>query len=362
MYRVKIYGAGSIGNHLAHACRCLDWQVIVCDVSDAALKRMKKDIYPARYGKWDESIQLYKNDVAPSGEFDLILIGTPPDFHLPLALRSLNEHPRAILIEKPACKPNLEFAAEFYQNVSSSQTKVFVGYDHVVGHATRKTEDLIKSGTIGQISTLDVEFREHWGGIFKAHSWLAGPQDTYLGFTEQGGGASGEHSHATNLWQHFAHVVRCGRITEVSAMLQYVSEGRAYYDNLCLINVKTESGFTGRIVQDVVSLPARKRARIQGTQGAIEWVNGYNSEGDAVIVLHPGQEEEVHLIPKKRSDDFIDELKHIETQINTAQSSGISLERGLDTMLVVAAAHKSSREKQTVQINYSAGYTLEALH
>jgi predicted dehydrogenase len=361
MYRVKIYGAGSIGNHLAHACRSLGWQVVVCDVSNAALERMEKDIYPVRYGKWDESIQLYNNEVAPIGGFDLILIGTPPDLHLPLALQSLSEHPRAILIEKPACKPDLEFAAEFYQNVCNSQTKVFVGYDHVVGRATHKTEELIRSGSIGQVCTLDVEFREHWAGIFKAHSWLEGPQDTYLGFTERGGGASGEHSHATNLWQHFAHAVGCGRITEVSATLQSVAEGRAFYDNLCLLNVKTESGLIGRIVQDVVSLPPRKRARIQGTQGAIEWVNGYNNQGDAVIVQLPGQEEEVHLISKKRPDDFIDELKHIETQIDTAQFSGISLERGLDTILVVAAAHKSNREKRTVKINFGVGYTLEAL-
>ena len=50
--KVKIYGAGSIGNHLAHASRNLNWEVDVCDISKDALRRTKDVIYPQRYGKW----------------------------------------------------------------------------------------------------------------------------------------------------------------------------------------------------------------------------------------------------------------------------------------------------------------------
>ena len=110
MYRVKIYGAGSIGNHLAHAARQLGWDVAVCDVCGVALERMKHDIYPERYGEWDKAIQLYINNEAPTGKFDLIFIGTPPNTHLPLAIQALHESPKAILIEKPLCPPNLSFA------------------------------------------------------------------------------------------------------------------------------------------------------------------------------------------------------------------------------------------------------------
>ena len=362
MYRVKIYGAGSIGNHIAHACRQLEWNVVVCDISDVALERMKKEIYPTRYGEWDPAIELYNNKNAPVGDFDLIHIGTPPEFHISLALQSMRENPKGILIEKPLCCPSLDQAQELYEMSEASSTKVFVGYDHVVSKATQKAEELIKSGMIGEVETIDVEFREHWGGIFKAHPWLKGPDDSYLGFWQLGGGASGEHSHAANLWQHFAYVVDAGRVVEVEAMLTYVMEGKANYDSLCLLNLRTEAGLVGRVVQDVVTTPPRKRARIQGTLGAVEWVNGYNSDGDAVLHLRPGVPDEVHLIPKKRPDDFIKELKHIKTQLtNTTYPSGIDLERGLDTMLVVAAAHRSESEKCRVQIDYSKGYTLDAL-
>jgi hypothetical protein len=39
----------------------------------------------------------------------------------------------------------------------------------------------------------------------------------------------------------------------------------------------------------------------------------------------------------------------------------LRLDRGLDTMLVVAAAHRSAREGRTIRIDRSAGCTPEAL-
>jgi len=362
MYRVKIYGAGSIGNHLANASRRLGWSVTVCDVSDASLKRMRDEIYPARYGAWDETIQLCNNADEPRGGFDLIHIGTPPEHHIALALHALDEQPAALLIEKPLCLPGLEQAQTLYERARGGTTKVFVGYDHVVGKAMLMVEELLRAGTVGEVQTIDVEFREHWGGIFAAHPWLSGPADSYLGFWRSGGGASGEHSHAINLWQHLAHVVGAGRVVEVDGMLRYVRDGRAEYDDLCMLNLRTEGGLIGRVVQDVVTRPHRKRACIQGLVGAVEWVNGYDASGDAVRVLRPGHPDTLHPVPKTRPDDFVWELSHIRAQLEGgAPPSGIAIERGLDTMLVVAAAHRSEQQHARVAINYEAGYTDGAL-
>jgi len=363
MYSVKIFGAGSVGNHLAHACRTLGWDVVVCDIDKKALDRMKHQIYPNRYGKWDEAIGLYTTDRVQVGGFDLIIVGTPPESHLPLAIGSLPEVPKAIMVEKPACKPSLEYADEFFRVVQASCVKAFVGYDHVVGKATRRVEELIRAGVIGDVQTIDVEFREHWGGILRAHPWLKGPGDTYLGFWGLGGGASGEHSHSINLWQHFAHIIGAGKVVEVQAMLNYVRTQGMDYDSLCLLHLRTEKGLIGRVVQDVITLPPKKWARLQGALGAIEWVNGYNQDGDAVLVRLSGKSDEVHFIPKKRPDDFIEEMKNLEAVLTGAVGdSAISLERGLDTMLVVAAAHRSEEMKSRVKIEYGRGYCLEALH
>ena len=161
MYQAKIYGAGSIGIHLAHAARYMGWQVTVCDVDDGALKRMKEEVYPGRSDRWDAEIQLSSNDGAPRGDFDFIFVGTPPDKHMELALDAISEAPKVLLIEKPLCTPSLALAAELFEAYKKSSVKVYVGYNHVLGKANRVVEEVVLSGAIGEVVTIDVEFREH---------------------------------------------------------------------------------------------------------------------------------------------------------------------------------------------------------
>lgn len=361
-FKIKVLGAGSIGNHLSHAARSLGWSVDLCDIDPAALQRTKTQIYPTRYGKWDEGIRTFENAQAPKGGYDLIFIGTPPHVHISLALEALDEKPRALLIEKPVCGPDLEGAKLLMDRAQREGVAAFVGYDHVIGKASRLAAELSMSDGMGPVTTLDVEFREHWGGIFSAHPWLAGPWESYLGFWQRGGGASGEHSHAANLWQHFSHVVGGGRVTEVQATLDMVKDERVDYDRLCIMNLRTEHGLVGRCVQDVVTQPPRKWARIQRTNGFVEWQCGREPGVDSVSAVLPGRVSVEKRVTKTRPDDFIEELRHIEAAMASgADQSPIALSRGMDTMLVVAAAHLSHQSGRRVRIDYSRGHTAEAL-
>lgn len=370
--KVKIYGAGSIGNHLAHACRNKGWDVLICDVDPEALERTKNDIYPARYGDWDEAIRLATLENLPDEDVDVAIIGTPPDSHLSIAKSVLTTRPpKALLIEKPVCTPSLEGAQEVLDMAHAAGTFACVGYNHTLTENTTRSAKILAENSIGHPVTISAKFREHWGGIFRAHPWLSGPQDTYLGFSERGGGACGEHSHAINIWQHFAYLCGMGRIIEVSAMLDVVVEDAgAKYDRVCLIHVKTERGFVGDIAQDVVTEPAQKMVRIQGSEGYLEWICNIESGRDAVISWNGKKQPFKEMIEKTRPDDFKGEIDHIEQILNTPlpggagvgnRNSPIALERGLDTMLVVAAAHLSNQQKHTVRINYDAGYRKEAL-
>ena len=362
MKKVKVFGAGSIGNHLANASRRMGWDVDISDVDAEALRRTREQIYPGRYGAWDPAIGLYLNDQIPSGGYDLIVIGTPPDSHMALARQAVKERPAAILVEKPLCTPDLTGAQELLNEAKAVGVQVFVGYDHVVGKSAQAVGALLKESRVGRLDTIDVEFREYWGGIFAAHPWLSGPADTYLGFWKRGGGSCGEHSHAANLWQYFAHQAGAGRIVEVSAELEYVCQDGLDYDKLCLMSVRTESGILGRVVQDVVTRPTRKWARLQGASGYVEWYCGNKPGIDSVVhALDSGVVTETN-ISKTRPDDFVQELRHIEDALKTgAELSPISLERGLETMMVIAAAHKSAAEKRVVRIDYAKGFVAAAL-
>lgn len=357
---VKVYGAGSIGNHMANAARRLGWDVHVCDVDPEALRRMREEIYPGRYGVWDEAIGLSSVEDAPRGGFDLIVVGTPPDVHVEVALTAVTEAPEAILVEKPVCRPDLEGADALLKACRDASVRGFVGYDHVVGASATSVSEALRAGTAGDVQTIDVEFREHWGGLLATHPWLAGPGDSYLGFWRRGGGASGEHSHATNLWQHLAREAGAGEVVEVAAQLNYVEQDGGEYDDLCLMTLRTDQGLLGRVVQDVITQPPAKRFRVQGTKGAIEW-QGSAGE-DVVRTTSEADEHALERHTKTRADDFVTELRHIDRTLADGADSPIDLERGLDTMLLVAAAHLSHRSRRAVRVDRSGGYRPEALH
>ena len=360
--KVKIFGAGSIGNHLANASRHFNWDVTICDNDPKALKRTQFEIYPSRYGYWDDEIKLMECNQLNCEDGDLVLIGTPPDSHIAIALKILESgsRPIAIMIEKPVCPPDLDDVDKLYSLANKLGISLFVGYDHVVSNSTSYAEKFLKTNNIGVINTLDVEFREFWGGIFNAHPWLDGPHDSYLGFWKKGGGASSEHSHAINLWQHLASSMGFGKIKKVSAHLDFIKSDKVDYDSICAMHFVTETGFFGRCIQDVVTSPPRKWFRVQGSEGFLECnIKPSNDE----IHYSLNQEEATQQMQKTRPEDFILELGHISSVLesNKVNSSPIEISKGFDTMLVVAAAHLSSKTGKQVSIDYTKGYNRTAL-
>lgn len=342
--KVKIIGAGSIGNHLAQACRRMGWDVVIVDNDPRALERTKNDIYPTRYGAWDDAIELFEAGKEPKGGFDIIIIGTPPDSHMKLAIAALEEKPKLLHIEKPLCAPTLDGVDEFVKaREKAPETIVLVGYDHAVAESIEYIADLVKKGTFGKILTMDVEFREHWKGIFGAHPWLAGPWETYLGYWKKGGGAGGEHSHALHLWQYFAAQLGLGSLRDVKALFDMQEDHGAEYDRMAAFLLTTDKNFKGRVVQDVVTYPVRKWIRIQGEKGFIEWYCNGSPDGDLVKYQVEGEDAVEKVFPKKRPDDFYRETLHyadlLSGKIKEADSP-LSFEKGLAVMKILHKAHQ----------------------
>lgn len=362
MHAIRIIGAGSIGNHLANAGRSFGWQVTLTDNDPAALERARSSIYPSRYGAWDDAIILKDSRAAMGDAADVVFIGTPPDSHITLANAVLDQSaPKLLIIEKPLAGPDLAGCAALLSRVTKAGIFAGVGYNHTLGQNTLAAEAELKSGRVGPVATISARTREHWGGIFKAHPWLSGPAASYLGFVNRGGGSIGEHSHGINIWQHFANLLGAGRVAEVSAMLDMVEDGGVSYDRLCYIALKTEHGLMGNVIQDVVTAPPEKSCRIQGRDGFVEWRVNHKPGHDAVIA-GTGESATETLLPKNRADDFKAEIAHFQDVLSgKAGNSPIALERGLDTMMVIAAALRSHQSGRRVRINWTLGYTPDAL-
>ena len=63
--KVKIFGAGSIGNHLAYACRSQNLDVTIFDIDDEALVRTKNKIYTksSRHSSHTRRRQIKNNEI-----------------------------------------------------------------------------------------------------------------------------------------------------------------------------------------------------------------------------------------------------------------------------------------------------------
>ncbi len=337
--KLKIYGAGSIGNHLTQASRRMGWEVHVVDPSDTALHRMKHDIYPTRYGAWDDSIVLHRLGSEPSGGFDGIILGTPPDVRMALARRMLKEGPRFMLLEKPLCGPSCTGLSEFMIELAATPTKAFVGYDHAVSPAVTFMRELLPQ--IGRFVSIDCEFRDEWGPIFAAHPWLSGPKDSYLGFRERGGGASGEHSHALHLCYTLMRDVGWGEDIRVSTSVVMSDDGD--YDLHSTFLMCSEKGVVARTTQDVVTKPTNKRARVDGTNGHVEWRGAFGAMSGDEVHWRIGEKTQVKTFPKKRPDDFFAEVTHISDVLSgkvAYNDSPIRVESGAVVMALLAVAAK----------------------
>lgn len=345
--KTQIFGAGSIGNHLSNAARYLKHNVQVVDNKQEALDRMKYDIYPSRYGEWDKSIDQITLEKALKNKeyFDLVFIGTPPSSHIELATLALEKNPKAVLIEKPLSTP-LTDLNEFYKLVKKSSTKVYVGYDHSIAPSVDKMLYLAENN-IGQIISIDVDFRESWEGILRAHPWLNGPEESYLGDISKGGGALCEHSHALHLWKTISNYLSLGNISISNVNMKIEKNVMLNYDSITHVHLKTDKNIFGRVVQDVVGIPVEKGAVIQGSKGYINWYCSVPGKGDIVELKLNQKKIKRFIYPKNRPDDFINEILHIEKDLlenSPNKNSVISYEEGHKTMKLINECFSMSKQ------------------
>jgi len=357
--KVGIYGAGSIGNHLAFSSRRIGANVTVCDISADALARFQNLIYPSRYGEFDSEIVLVRPDEFLNSKFDVIFIGTPPETHLELLERAIDADPRVICVEKPVVTPDLKEIKSFAKIIDSAKPIILAGYNHRVGRNTTIALDLIERYELGIIQRLESVVLESWDGILSAHPWLNGPENSYLGFTNRGGGATFEHSHGIDLWCFYAEKLGLGDIQSVDARAKFVTNRvGGEYDEEIEIEIETVNGVSGIIRQDVKTTSAQKWVEIIGNLGSIKSQVGIQPNKDSVewcSTIDP----KISInctISKTRYDDFDRELLEISRLISVnkyeTQSSPLSARSALRTALVAAASLHSARISKPVILDF----------
>ncbi len=134
-----------------------------------------------------------------------------------------------ILIEKPLAHPSstdIEASSRLHQK---SDTRVLVGYNQRLKPNTQHFVHLAQNLGPRRATWLKLQHAGELDGILKAHFWMKSERDSYLAFTDQGGGSAGAQPRL-NLFLYFAEVLDQGRVTEVAADIEWVSHEDGRYD------------------------------------------------------------------------------------------------------------------------------------
>ena len=340
MKKVLIFGSGSIGNHLANASRKIGLSVSVTDISSKALSRMKNKIYPSRYSKWDDQIELieYKNVFELKKKIDLIIVGTPPSTHLNLTKKILdNLIFDRLMIEKPIATYKDSFDQKII-NLLNKKQRIFVGYNHSISHAFLKYKSLISEIKKKDINLIEVNWREGWKGILNAHFWNKNEFSTYLGDLSNGGGCIHEHSHGIHLIICLSEILKFKLPTKKNIFKNFkIKNKKIFYDNYVSINWKCKN-FIINYISDLISEPPNKSISILTKSKKYELIFNFKKKYDLIRVTNlKSNLTKFEYYKKNRATDFINEINHI-MKINTEnkyKNSLINLTKGIKTQKII---------------------------
>ena len=323
MKKILIFGAGSIGNHMAFACRKLGYDVCVTDKDQMALNRMKKKIYPKRYGKWDNNIRTFKLNKILSYNliYDLVIIGTPPSTHLDIynyckKKISFNK----ILIEKPLFHIKEKKLDSFKRDLNKKL--IFCGYNHSISPSFEYFENNILKH-IKFINKIEVKWCEAWDGILRAHFWMKDESKSYLGNYKQGGGALQEHSHGLHL---LFLVLKKNKINLSNIKLKkniFFSKNKKYDLISSISGYNKKKYFSYKT--DLITFPAEKMIAIYGKNSKIIWVCNYKQNADLVRIYKNNIINYEKFFKKTRSSEFENEIKQIMKIKNIKERNELNL-------------------------------------
>lgn len=324
MQKVLIFGAGSIGNHMANACIEQGLDVFITDINKKALHMMKKEIFPKRYGKWNNSIKQidFKEVFKIKLVFDLIIIGSPPATHYNLFYNCLKKiRFKRVLIEKPISHYKEKNIVKFKKLLKNKIA--FCGYNHSISKSFINFLNKVKKYKPDQIH---INWCESWKGILGAHFWLKDEYQSYLGDGNKGGGALQEHSHGLHL---LVLLLKLNKLNALKAsfkkMIIINKKFNKSYDSLVFIGCKIKKLiFTYKT--DLLTYPAEKKIIFISGKYRFEWICNYKNNEDLVCKFIGNNLVGSTTFKKTRSSEFENEIKHI-MKINSkkiAKNSNLS--------------------------------------
>ena len=329
---VLIFGAGSIGAHHSNAARELNCKVTVCDISVSKFQYMKDNLYPKRYKKWDKEIQFIplKNVFNNKNKYDLIVIGVPPLKHLDLLKKCcLYLNFKKILIEKPLCVYRQNY--KFINNLSCKD-KLYCGFNHSISESITFLLDNIRKKIIGEVNTVEINWKEDFNLILGAHPWIKNLSDCYLADVNNGGGGSHEYSHAIHLMVLLKDII-FSDVPNLKSDIRYKKSNKKKYDSEAILSLYNGSRRINLTI-NTLSDPCKKNIKVIGDKGKMFWDRKIENGYEKVIIKKRSRNE--YKFSVTRPDDFITQMRYLlNEKKRNGNLSNIKIESAIEVMNIL---------------------------
>jgi len=218
------------------------------------------------YLTYEEMIKK-ESELPPDKRIDLITIVTPNFAHFAPAMMAL-KHGFNVVIEKPITL-TLDEAKELKKKVAETGlllclTHTYSGYPMV-----KEARQLIKTGAIGKVKKIFVEYRQGWLSTLSERegnaqaAWRTDPKKS---------GKSGVMGDIGTHAAHLAEYISGLHITHLCAQLNTVVDGRALDDDGSVL-LKFENNASGVLIATQVAAGEENNLsiKIYGDKGGLEW-------------------------------------------------------------------------------------------
>ena len=305
--KILVFGAGSVGAHHINAARHINAKVSVTDINDVQLRYLKKKLYPSRYKKWDEKIEIikYEDVFKLKDTFDLIVLGISPLHHLPILKKCLKSLKlKRILVEKPLFTFNQKINSKFFLN---HQNKIYCGFNHEVSESILFLKKYIKSKE--KINKIDISWKESFKHLLKAHPWIKTIDDTYLSNVLIGGGVLHEFSHAVHITNTLKDLIKTDRPLNFTSKIFFKKNIKnKKYDYSSKIFFKNNELKISTNINGVSIIPKKKIIVTSGKETFI-WERLAERNQERVIICGEKANKFQKIFKITRPQDFITQTK-----------------------------------------------------
>jgi predicted dehydrogenase len=325
--RILVFGAGSIGRrHVANLVTIGQKKLTVADPNPKALAAVK--------GMFD-FVETSTDPDKPfeAGRFDVVLVCSPPQFHLPQLSQAV-EHGAHVLIEKPFAL-SCDGVEPVLRRAEAKKLCVMTAFNMRYLELIQTMRKWLDQGRIGKVLGCRVGISSYMPAWHPAEDY----RRSYMAFRKTGGGALFDCVHGVDLAQWLA-----GEITAVSCLLKTTSL-ETETDDVATLSCATRTGLTS-LYFDYVDRRPRKSLELIGSEGTMIWE--YSTE-ERLRLYRDAKEHTRVVIKDNYAQSYVDELREFFRCIESGEKPLSDGWNGLSTQRVLDMAMESSRTGRVVK-------------